>query len=748
MKREWFVVVLIVLVLVFVILLSPDSFVNLSPDGRSIFSQRGSSAVGVGECVDSDGGIDYNVRGRTQGTNGNFADSCSGSELTEYFCSPTGSVRSRNYDCFIDGGGSCVLGECVGGGPEEFCGDGFCGEDEYQLNCAEDCAFQDFVEVSKIIHSDFASSDKFGTSVSISGLTAIAGAPYHDHGPETDVGAAYVMDYNPISGEWVEEQELLALDRDFDDRFGHSVAIDGNTAVIGAYQDDDLGSNSGSAYVFRKDATGVWGEEQKLLGSNIDSGDNFGRIVDISGDIIVVGAYAYYDGASLFGEVIVFRYSAGSGQWVEEQIIKAADIPPSGAAANFFGSSVAVDGNVLVVGNYLGGGTGNAHVFRYNGASWVYEQTLTASDAGSGDLFGWDVDVDGDMIIAGAHLHDDFDLGLQSGAAYIFHYKPNLPIGERWIEREIFLPDQIQNPVSTQFGESVAINDWTVAIGTPRFDGGPDQLINTGGVFVYKYNGISWDFVGLFEASDVWQQDYFGQDVGISGNHFISGSPEDEETLQNHGAVYFFESSSNCGNGLCEVGEDGASCAEDCYVASGCGNYLCEIDENENNCAEDCVNRVFVTSQKWNGELGGTDGADLKCLDAAHDANLGGFWLSWTGTETSVGPEDRFYYSETPYELLNGVRIADNWNDLIDSNIQNPINLYETELPAELQYVWTGASPNGNGGFSCLQWTSQNPLDIGRVGRNDRIDNGWTSYTQLSCDVPYSLYCFEQKQTE
>ena len=160
----------------------------------------------------------------------------------------------------------------------------------------------------------------------------------------------------------------------FGDLFGNSVAISGNRVIVGAPHDDDAGDSSGSAYVFEFD--GGWNQEQKLTTLDGNAGDKCGSSVAISGDVAVVGAPEDTPAGPLSGSAYIFRFDGNS--WIQDQKLTASDMSP----ASFFGWSVAIEGDVALVGA-LNAGTlnkGAAYVFRYNGASWIQEQKLTASD--------------------------------------------------------------------------------------------------------------------------------------------------------------------------------------------------------------------------------------------------------------------------------------------------------------------------------------------------------------------------------
>ena len=245
---------------------------------------------------------------------------------------------------------------------------------------------------------------RFGTAVALSGDVAVIGAPIAGGGGGFGIAdSAYV--YRDDGTGWAEEQRLLASDCGFfcgRTGFGGSVAVTGSVVVIGASGDD-----SGSAYVYRHDGSG-WVGEQKLLASDGAAGDEFGGSVAVSGDVVVIGAF----GDDTTGSAYVFRYNGSN--WVEEQKLLASD----GAAGDEFGGSVAVSGDVVVIGAFGDDTTGSAYVFRYNGSNWVEEQKLLASDGALEDGFGGSVALSGDVALIGA-AGDDAN-GDDSGSAYLY----------------------------------------------------------------------------------------------------------------------------------------------------------------------------------------------------------------------------------------------------------------------------------------------------------------------------------------
>jgi hypothetical protein len=189
-----------------------------------------------------------------------------------------------------------------------------------------------WVEETKLLASDGSRDDWFGHSVSVAGGAAVVGAPLHG----TQSGLAYIYRFDGTS--WVEETRLLASDGGAEDRFGWSVSLADNLAVVAAIRNDD----QGSAYVYRFNGTS-WVEEAKLLASDGRSGDHFGRSVSVVGDVAVVGAYLDDDNGTDSGSAYVYRFDGTS--WVEEAKL----LPSDGAEGHYAGWSVSVSGDVALV---------------------------------------------------------------------------------------------------------------------------------------------------------------------------------------------------------------------------------------------------------------------------------------------------------------------------------------------------------------------------------------------------------------
>jgi hypothetical protein len=272
-------------------------------------------------------------------------------------------------------------------------------------------------QVAKLTPSDGAAWDWFGSSVSVSGTTAIVGAWGNDDNGSSS-GAAYIFEQS--GGVWSEVAKLTATDADPNDRFGGAVSISGTTAIVGAGYDDDQGVDSGSAYVFEQSA-GTWTQVAKLTASDGAANSRFGETsVSISGTTAIAGAWGDGENGAWSGAAYVFEQA--NGNW--SQVAKLT--PSDGAAGDEFGYAVSVSGTTAIVGAHRdtdnGRRSGSAYVFEQAGGTWHQVAKLGASDGAAEDHFGGAVAISAATAILGAYGDDDN--GENSGSAYIFQRLP------------------------------------------------------------------------------------------------------------------------------------------------------------------------------------------------------------------------------------------------------------------------------------------------------------------------------------
>jgi len=380
----------------------------------------------------------------------------------------------------------------------------------------------DMTQTAKITASDGIDYDYFGYSVSISGDNIVVGAKYN-----IGTGSAYVFT-KPATG-WTNNTEtakLTASDGADYDCFGHSVSISGENIVIGTYLDDDNGESSGSAYIFTKPATG-WGnmtQTAKLIASDGAESDYFGNSVSISGDDVVVGAY------NSDGSAYVFTKPAIG--WTN--MTQTAILTNNSAYNSFFGYSVSISGDNIIIGDgkpYSCYQTVPAYIYTKPATGWVNMNQTAELDAS--DILDWPCEnygatvcISGDNIGVGAR--GDNSNGYYSGAVYTF-LKP----GATWsnaTENQKITPSLFFNNIEERFGEAVSIDgDYAVvgAVGSQR-------------AYVLYYTGTNWSQIAILTATDVDIDDNFGNSVSISGDNIIVGANNENSVGHNNGAAYVF----------------------------------------------------------------------------------------------------------------------------------------------------------------------------------------------------------------
>jgi hypothetical protein len=362
--------------------------------------------------------------------------------------------------------------------------------------------------------------DMFGISVSISGDVAIVGAFGDDDGGSYS-GSAYILERQ--GNIWVQQAKLKADDARAEDHFAYSVSIDGDYAIVGAADDDDSGSSSGSAYIFWRDGAG-WVQQAKLTAADGAADDYFGRSVSISGDYAIVAAYYDDDDGLNSGSAYIFRRDGMS--WIQQAKITAADA----AAEDHFGSSVSIAGDYAIVGTEdvddIGNSSGAAYIFKRNGADWIQQVKLTASDAKSYQYFGDAVSISGDYAIVGA-LGDD-DGGNRAGAAYIFKRA-----GSNWIQQAKITAEDAAE--SDMLGRPVSISGDVAIIGATGDDDGGSS---SGSAYVFRRDGSNWVQKAKLTAADAAADDLFGASVSISGGYAVVGAPYKDSYS---GSAYFYE---------------------------------------------------------------------------------------------------------------------------------------------------------------------------------------------------------------
>ena len=394
-------------------------------------------------------------------------------------------------------------------------------------------------QVAKLTAADGAADDYFGYSVAVDGDTAVMGAygdGDRDDNQASDSGSAYVLVRQ--SGAWSQVAKLTASDGQGNDQFGRSVAVDGDTVVVGAVGGDGQVAGSGAAYVFTKPNTG-WAdapETAKLTASDGANLDAFGFSVALDGDggTVVVGAYWDDDNGGDSGSVYVFTKATDSDWADATETVKLT--ASDGAAGDSFGYSVELDGDTMAVAAYLDGdddddqpsNSGSAYVFTRQEGVWSQVAKLTASDAAADDYFGRSVAVDGDMVVVGAdhvnHVYGNGNTVSNSGAAYVF----TKPSGVWYDVTETGKLTASDGAADDNFGRSVAAGGDTVVVGAYQYD---DTVSDSGAAYVFTKPGAGWTDATettKLTASDGEAEDEFGISVAVAGDTVVVGAHRDD----------------------------------------------------------------------------------------------------------------------------------------------------------------------------------------------------------------------------
>ena len=289
----------------------------------------------------------------------------------------------------------------------------------------------------RIEASDGEASDRFGSSVDISGDYAIVGA-YTHHDSVNDIhGAAYIYKRNTSTGQWGDEVKIQASDGSgvITTYFGQYVAISGDYAIVGAYGDDDNGINAGAAYIFHRTGgtnPNTWDSGTKIKpDTNATPGRQFGGDVDIYENYAVVASTEFDE----LGSVYIFKRDTTTGTWSQQAEIRPSEVDQS-------------------------------------------------------DGFAKTVAISGDYVIAGAS-RDDPQGRTNYGAVYIFKRNPSTDVWDQNVYAKIVAPDTISG-ASASFGTSVAIDGEYAMVGTPLDH--PDGFSDAGSVHIFKRTGTNtWD---------------------------------------------------------------------------------------------------------------------------------------------------------------------------------------------------------------------------------------------------------------
>jgi uncharacterized repeat protein (TIGR02543 family) len=328
------------------------------------------------------------------------------------------------------------------------------------------------------------------------------------------------------------EVKITAYDGDSGDYFGKSVSIDDDYAIVGSLKDDDRGDDSGAAYIFRRTGVNTWDAGTKITAPDGYTEDYFGVSVSIDGNYAIVGAYQENDMGLNAGAAYIF-HRTGTNTWNSGIKITA----PDGLEWDLFGYSVSISGNYAIIGAYMddtvSDNEGSAYIFHRTGTNtWDTGTKITASDGAEEDLFGYSVSIDGDFAIIGAKYDDDY--GNNSGSAYIFKHTGTNSWGTG---TKITPPGGLETDL---FGHSVSISGDRAIITAYKDDelgsnAGATYLFNC-----TDQSANTWDSGTKITASDGESSDEFGGAASANGDYAIVGSAYDDDNGGASGSAYIY----------------------------------------------------------------------------------------------------------------------------------------------------------------------------------------------------------------
>ena len=351
--------------------------------------------------------------------------------------------------------------------------------------------------------------DTFGSAVAVDGDTLVVGAS-NDDGDGIRQGLVIVFERDPVTGWWEYAQPLTdPLGADYD-HFGSAVALDGDTLVVGAPYDNGAGSDRGAVHVFSRLPSGAWGGHVELPPPS-DAG-RFGSSVDVDGDTIVVGA----PGSFIPGEVHVL--TRGTGGWSHSQEL----VSPTTANRDSFGASVSIDGNRIVAGSPgVDEERGIVHYFvRGTDDVWDPLTPFTDPDGAPGDHFGRSVAIDWPIVVVGAPYDDDH--AADGGAAHGFVYETSIGVpGGTW-EHEL-LPIGGGLAGDADLGRSVAVQGATVVAGAPGDTGVGTER---GAIHVFRGGPATkgWTHEQALVDPDGADGNRLGRSVAVDGEWILAGA--------------------------------------------------------------------------------------------------------------------------------------------------------------------------------------------------------------------------------
>jgi hypothetical protein len=372
-----------------------------------------------------------------------------------------------------------------------------------------------------LVAPDGAANDHFGSAAAMAGNTLALGSPFDEVNLATDAGTVYV--YVMRGAQWQGEAKLAALDATSNAHFGQALALESDTLLVGAYNDDPTGAG-GAVYAFSRSGS-VWSETQKILPAGTSNSGAFGQSVDLSGDLAVVGAPA--TGGAAEGSAQV--YVRSSGIWS----LQATLLASPQQAGEGFGHTVAIDSDTIAVGKAPGtSGDGRVHVFRHNGSSWNLEAIVQSAN-GPQTNFGIAVDLEGDLLALGSFRNPSAG---NKGIALL--YRRN---GTSWALDERVKPPAPAN--NDYFGAAVSLHGQRLLVGAPAGDPAPGFSAgagpDSGYAYLFAHDGTSWLLDRELHGSSAGAGDQFAIALAHNDQHVLLSARFDDNPTDAGGAFLY-----------------------------------------------------------------------------------------------------------------------------------------------------------------------------------------------------------------
>lgn len=497
------------------------------------------------------------------------------------------------------------------------------------------------LSVHTVAGDGFGGSKGLGGGVAISGDTMVVGAPWAN-----STGNAYV--FGRAGSSWLEVARIEPVGSSPNAAFGGAVAIDGDTIVVGAHNE----AGGGAVYIFERDLGGAnnWGLAAKPSPSVHGGSDNFGRDVDVSGDVVVAGAAYLNLGAASGGAFIFERDHGGAGAWGETEAVFAGVVP----GVSWLGASVAASGDMAIIagGTKVGSSYDGDRVLileRQASGAWDLVATLLPGDGILG--FGQDanIDVDGDTIVVGNSRDSSRDY--QAGSAYVFEKDP----GGAGTWSQVAKPTSETAVFDHEFGNAVAVSGDAVVVGAPGDDDAAPSASNpdSGAAYVFAPCGFAFDregavfgmeggktYVSLVTASRCrWSATTDSEWIDIQSRPVRTGPGRIGVTAHASSSSEARFGSVTVGDAVFAVSQQSSTCSYTVYPTEfGFGHYS-GIQQVMVRTADGCPWSVSV-NDRWidllSAATGSGDGSVFFGADGNDDTSARSGTLTVAGAEVAV----------------------------------------------------------------------------------------------------------------